>query len=91
MIEDMMICKFVAEHQTLHLQGSNSDPGILAQDYEHVALIASSPGSRCKQSYKCGDALDEQFETVSAQIAPGLSGRQGSVCLMRFKHRGARV
>jgi len=71
MIEDMMICKFVAEHQTLHLQGSNSDPGILAQDYEHVALIASSPGSRCKQSYKCGDALDEQLETVSAQIAPG--------------------
>ena len=36
-----------------------------------IALIAPGPGSRCKQSHKCGDALDEQLETVSAQIAPG--------------------
>jgi hypothetical protein len=43
-------------------------PGILER---HVTLIASSPGSRRKRSYNCGDALDEQFETVSAQIAPG--------------------
>ena len=29
MIEDVVICKFVAEHQTFYLQESNSDPGIL--------------------------------------------------------------
>jgi hypothetical protein len=72
MIEDMMICKFVAQHQTMHLQESNADPGILENDCGQVALIASDPGSRRKHSYKCGDGLDEQFETVSAQIAWGL-------------------
>jgi len=36
MIEDMMICKFVAEHQTVHLQESNSDPSILENDGGHV-------------------------------------------------------
>jgi len=29
MIEDIMICKFVAEHQTLRLQEANWDAGIL--------------------------------------------------------------
>jgi hypothetical protein len=34
-----------------------------------VCTIALDPvqESRRKQSYKCGDALDEQLETVSAQ------------------------
>jgi len=36
MIEDMMIRKFVAEHQTVHLQESNSDPSILENDGGHV-------------------------------------------------------
>jgi hypothetical protein len=36
------------------------------------ALIGSNLGSRCKRSYKCGNGLDDQLETVSAQIAPGL-------------------
>jgi hypothetical protein len=78
MIEDMMICKFVAEQQILRLLESNSDPGILEHNCGQVALIASSPESQRKRSYKCGDALDEQFETVSAQKLRGFSGRQGS-------------
>jgi hypothetical protein len=36
----MMIWKSVAEHQTVHLQDSNSDPGILELDCAHVALVA---------------------------------------------------
>ncbi len=39
MIEDVAICKFVAEHQTLRLQESNSDSGILERDCAHVTLI----------------------------------------------------
>jgi hypothetical protein len=39
-----VICKFVAEHQTLHLQESTSDPGILQRHCAHVAQIAPSPG-----------------------------------------------
>ena len=68
MIEDVLIWKFVAEHRPLHK--SQLEPGIL-DCVRTVAPIAPSPGSRRKQSYKCGDALDEQRETVSAQIAPG--------------------
>ena len=71
MIEDVLIWKFVAEHQPLHK--SQLEPGILEiVIVRTVALIAPSQESRRKQSYKCGDALDEQLETVSAQIAPGL-------------------
>jgi hypothetical protein len=41
------------------------------------------PASRCTHRYKRGDALDEQFETVSAQSSGLSGGRQRSVCLMR--------
>jgi hypothetical protein len=70
MIEDVLIWKFVAEHQPLHK--SQPDPGAFSiVIVRTVALIAPGPGSRCRQSYQCGDALDERLETVSAQIAPG--------------------
>ena len=35
------------------------------------AKLAPVQASLRKQTYKCGDALDEQLETVSALIAPG--------------------
>jgi hypothetical protein len=35
---------------------------------------------------KRGDALDEQFETVSAQSSGLSGGRQRSVCLMRLNN-----
>ena len=82
MIEDMMICKFVAE-----LAEFNSDLSVPRMIVGTFALVASNPGSRCKHSYKCGNGLDEQLETVSAQIARGFSGRQGSVCLMKYQTR----
>lgn len=48
MIEDVLVWKFVAEHQLLHK--SQLEPGILIVIVRTVALIAPSPGSRCKQS-----------------------------------------
>jgi hypothetical protein len=75
MIEDVLIWKYVAEHQPLHK--SQLEPGILDRDCAHRR-------ANCTQSrnldasrvtdvlmLRCADALDEQLETVSAQIAPG--------------------
>ena len=73
MIEDMMICKFVAEHQTVHLQESNSDPSILENDGGHVRAKSDPIQDRDASIVtKCGNGLDEQLETILAQIAPGL-------------------
>jgi hypothetical protein len=67
-IENLLIWKFVAGTS---MHKSQLEP---IRDCVHVALVAPGLGeSRSEQSYKCGDALDEQLETVSAQIAPGLS------------------
>jgi hypothetical protein len=47
--------------------------------------IASNP--EFEASTVTPDALDEQFETVSAQAARGLFKSQGPICLMKFKHQ----
>ncbi len=66
MIEDLLIWKFVAEHP--HCTRANSNPAFSTVIVCTIALVGPSPGiPRRKQSYKCGDALDEQLETVSAQ------------------------
>jgi hypothetical protein len=70
MIEDVLIRKFVAEHH--RCTRANSNPAFSIVIAHTVGLIAPVPGSRCGQSYKSCDDLDEQLETVSAQIAPGL-------------------
>jgi hypothetical protein len=67
MIEDVLIWKFVAERQPLHKSQLESSIAIVF----NVALVDPVQASRRKQTYKCGDALDEQLETVSALIAPG--------------------
>ena len=69
MIEDMMIWKLVAEHQTVHLQESNSDPSILENDGGHVRANRIQSRIAMQAQLQCGSGLDEQFETVSAQIA----------------------
>src|ERR1700738_1749060 len=69
MIEDMMIWKLVAEHQTMHLQESNSDPSILENDGGHVRANRIQSRIAMQAQLQCGSGLDEQFETVSAQIA----------------------
>ncbi len=72
MIEDMMTCKFMAEHQTGHLQESNSDPSILENDGGHVRANRIQSRIAMQAQLQCGNGLDEQLETVSAQIAPRL-------------------
>ena len=88
MIEDMMIWKLVAEHQTVHLQESNSDPSILENDGGHVRANRIQSRIAMQAQLQCGSGLDEQFETVSAQIARRLfrSPEIRSVCLKH--HRG---
>src|ERR1700747_1580495 len=70
MIEDVLIRKFVAEHN--RCARANSNPAFSIVIVHTVGLIAPVPGFRCEQSYKSCDDFDEQLETVSAQIAPGL-------------------
>ena len=50
------------------LHKSQLDSGLLDRDYaHHRARWTQSRNLDAKQSYKCGDTLDEQLKTVSAQ------------------------
>ena len=70
MIEDVLIWKFVAEHQPLHK--SQLEPGILDRDCAHRRANCSQSRNLNASRVADADALDEQLETVSAQIAPVL-------------------
>ncbi|MBM7485923.1 MULTISPECIES: hypothetical protein [Bradyrhizobium] len=66
MIEDVLIWKFVAEHQPLHKSQLESSIAIVC----NVALVGPCTGlyvSRLTNAVM----LNEQLETVSALIAPG--------------------
>ena len=65
MIEDVLIWKFVAEHP--HCTRANSNPAFSTVIVCTTRLLDAVQESRRKQSYKCDDALDEQFERVSAR------------------------
>jgi len=72
MIEEVRIWKFAAERRRLH-------KGQLRPRAFSIVICAHRRAN-CTQSrisdaaeLHCGDALDEQPETVSAQVAPGLS------------------
>jgi hypothetical protein len=69
MIEDLLIWKFVAEH--LHCTRANSNPAFSTVIVCSIALVGPSPRISTQAELHCGDALDEQLETVSAQLAPG--------------------
>src|ERR1700730_1330679 len=60
MIEDMMIWKLVAEHQTVHLQESNSDPSILENDGGHVRANRIQSRIAMQAQLQCGSGLDDQ-------------------------------
>jgi hypothetical protein len=58
--------------QTGHLQEFNSDPSILENDGGHVRANRIQSRIAMQAQLQCGNGLDEQLETVSAQIAPRL-------------------